>query len=599
MKTNKEWALYYLRLGFSVIPVGRDYKKPNKKEPFINTWLEFQNRLPIEDEVNKWWNKTPDAKPGIICGKVSNLIVVDIDDVEAFKKSGIRLPKTPTVKTGNGFHYYFKYEGADFPVTVNLPFGEIRVKAYVIAPPALHHDEEGVKDGEYIWSVPLEIEEMPVFDYNIFSSLSKEIKDRKNPIELLKGVKMGENRNIKGASMAGFILKLFPREQWDTEGWNTMLDWNLGVEQGKKWSEEELYTIFQSVIKTRFREEEKVINEYIPTTFSSLMLKTSDPQPFLVQDLIKKQSLNIIHGATGCGKSLLILKMIDDITIGKPFLDKFNVVKSNCLLIDMEMTEDDCIVRAKDVCSPNNNSIISCEKSWNISDKNSVEWLKKNITDKNINLVIFDTFSKIHSADENSNSGITPVMIELMNICNEMKVTIILLHHVNKSKDVTGLSRGRGATAIADNAGSYLEVRSKKLLSPFGKQYLAMTVSNEKSRRRESIGAFDLCIKYNEEIKRTEFEYLGESAEILDPINKARDEVFKIINNEPGLNKTAIKDKLKNIVSRESVDDAVKSLEGEVKLRIVIGKGGHCIYPINEDEANTKQEEIDINEINF
>jgi len=282
--------------------------------------------------------------------------------------------------------------------------------------------------------------------------------------------------------------------------------------------------------------------------------------------------------------------------MGNPFLGKFEVTKSNCLLIDMEMTEDDCIVRAKNVCHPDNNSIISCEKSWNISDKNSVAWLKKNITENKISLVVFDTFSKIHSADENSNSGITPVMIELMDICNEFKVTMILLHHVNKSKDTTGLSRGRGATAIADNAGIYLEVRSKKLISPFGKKYLAMTVSNEKSRRRESVGAFDLAIKYNEEDERTEFEFLGESAELLDPINKARDEVFKIVNSEPGLNKTTIKDKLKDIVSRESIDDAIKSLEGEVKLKIVAGKGGHCVFPVIED---IQQEELDINEINF
>jgi len=76
--TLKETALSYVRdLGWSVFPCASRTKKPLIK------WGPYQTRLPTIEEVEKWWNKWPNANIGVVCGKISGIICVDIDSQEA------------------------------------------------------------------------------------------------------------------------------------------------------------------------------------------------------------------------------------------------------------------------------------------------------------------------------------------------------------------------------------------------------------------------------------------------------------------------------------------------------------------------------------
>jgi len=46
-------------------------------------WTEFQYRHPTPEEVNDWWDRWPDANIAIVTGKISNLVVFDIDKQDA------------------------------------------------------------------------------------------------------------------------------------------------------------------------------------------------------------------------------------------------------------------------------------------------------------------------------------------------------------------------------------------------------------------------------------------------------------------------------------------------------------------------------------
>jgi energy-coupling factor transporter ATP-binding protein EcfA2 len=98
----------YLTLGFSVIPL-----RFNSKQPALDGWSEFQLRQPTTDEVQKWWSNGHQHGIAIVCGKVSNLVVLDIDDETKFgvalKAIGEVLPDTPIVRTRKGWHLYFRY----------------------------------------------------------------------------------------------------------------------------------------------------------------------------------------------------------------------------------------------------------------------------------------------------------------------------------------------------------------------------------------------------------------------------------------------------------------------------------------------------------
>ena len=98
--------------GFSIFPL-----KPRSKKPLDGlSWSPYQKEASNAEQVEQWWEDDPERNIGVICGKVSNLIVVDADNpsaVEWVLKNFIKT--TVAVSTSRGFHYYYKYpHGNDF-----------------------------------------------------------------------------------------------------------------------------------------------------------------------------------------------------------------------------------------------------------------------------------------------------------------------------------------------------------------------------------------------------------------------------------------------------------------------------------------------------
>jgi putative DNA primase/helicase len=98
-------------------------------------------------EIEAWRNKWPDANVGIATGIRSDIFVLDVDG--EIGKASLRhlkarhgpLPKTVTVKTGKGRHYYFRCDGARVPNRVGHPGDGIDVRGdggYVVAAGSVH-----------------------------------------------------------------------------------------------------------------------------------------------------------------------------------------------------------------------------------------------------------------------------------------------------------------------------------------------------------------------------------------------------------------------------------------------------------------------------
>ena len=103
-----DMAQQYTNFGFSVIPLTR-----GTKQPALSSWAEFQTKRPTLTEVQTWWDSGQQYGIAIVCGKVSGVVVLDIDDTDKFgvarNNIGETLPDTPIVRTRKGWHVYFKY----------------------------------------------------------------------------------------------------------------------------------------------------------------------------------------------------------------------------------------------------------------------------------------------------------------------------------------------------------------------------------------------------------------------------------------------------------------------------------------------------------
>jgi len=135
-----------------------------------------------------------------VTGKISELAVIDVDDLSLLPELISKLPEikeTTRVKTGRGYHYYF-YLNDEHVKTTNSLFGKrLELKSngtYVIAPPSV------IKNHQYVYEIPLsEILPIPkilVSKNDISASLLKKRKNTPFKIPNYHGQKISCIRQI-------------------------------------------------------------------------------------------------------------------------------------------------------------------------------------------------------------------------------------------------------------------------------------------------------------------------------------------------------------------------------------------------------------------
>lgn len=156
--TARHAALRYAKLGWPVLPL-------NGKAPL--TPHAYKDGSTDRIQIERWWEKHPNAGIGIVVGPESGVCVLDVDPRDGGEDSLERLieehgplPETPAVATGGGgTHYYFRYCETATRSTVALGL-EIKARdGYVVAPPSLNRSTGKV----YKWITPkgLALAELP------------------------------------------------------------------------------------------------------------------------------------------------------------------------------------------------------------------------------------------------------------------------------------------------------------------------------------------------------------------------------------------------------------------------------------------------------
>lgn len=234
--TTTEQALLLLRRGWSVIPVhvpvsggecscGNDCSWPGK-HPRV-PWRPFTESRPTKAQVLEWFeDEFYGSNLGVVTGRVSNLVVVDLDgDFEQFESLG--LPDTLTSRTGGGgFHFFYRLDGRPAPSGISVVPG-IDIKAdggFVVLPPSRH------KSGfEYAW-----IDDAYTRRFRLETVDPSELPKRARPEgengewvgELLSGVEEGE-RSSAAARMVGRYAQIgltMDETVMLMESWNSLND---------------------------------------------------------------------------------------------------------------------------------------------------------------------------------------------------------------------------------------------------------------------------------------------------------------------------------------------------------------------------------------
>lgn len=133
-------ALQYRARGWSVLPVRGAADPQNPKAPAI-PWQALQRRQPTPAELRHWFESGLGRGLGIVCGSVSRLAVLDLDDAKAaraFARSCPRLLDTLTVRSGGRAqpHYYYEVTTGVTLRGGRAPGVDLQFEgSYVLAPP--------------------------------------------------------------------------------------------------------------------------------------------------------------------------------------------------------------------------------------------------------------------------------------------------------------------------------------------------------------------------------------------------------------------------------------------------------------------------------
>ena len=196
-------ACDYGKDGFSVIPL-----KPRRKDALI-PWKQYQQEKATQGQIETWWKQSPRANVGIVTGEVSGIIVIDCDSKEACKTIRKRLStrqKNPSVETGKGRHFYFKWAPGIRNKAGSTPLGlgiDVRSDGgYVVAPPSIHTNRD-VTSGSIrnrFSPLPKKLKEVLTYPVQTQKSQTKVLSNQHDVI------KEGE-RNSRLTSMAGAMQR--------------------------------------------------------------------------------------------------------------------------------------------------------------------------------------------------------------------------------------------------------------------------------------------------------------------------------------------------------------------------------------------------------
>jgi hypothetical protein len=101
-----EYALSYANQGYAVFPL-----RPNGKDPLTEHGFKDASRDPTV--IQGWWDRWPEANVGIATGRISGIVVLDVDrkhGVDGVVSAGeLDMPPTLVIKTpSGGYHLFFK-----------------------------------------------------------------------------------------------------------------------------------------------------------------------------------------------------------------------------------------------------------------------------------------------------------------------------------------------------------------------------------------------------------------------------------------------------------------------------------------------------------
>lgn len=246
------------------------------------------------------------------------------------------------------------------------------------------------------------------------------------------------------------------------------------------------------------------------------LLNMDTPDEVWIVDKLIPQGITLLTGAPRSFKTFIMQDLALAVIQGKPFLGHFETTQTNILIIDEENNKTLAKKRFGSLGAPAGLKIhISSLRNIKIDKPECMEETLEYCKENDISLVIIDSLVRMHSADENSASGMSQAL-QGLKILTRAGISIILIHHHRKQQAGArlGFESVRGSSDIFAFVDCHIGVdRNEKKL----------TLIQDKLRTDEEMKPFSVdMISENNTVR---FVYAGDT----DTYKQVDDEVLATI----------------------------------------------------------------------
>ena len=227
--------------------------------------------------------------------------------------------------------------------------------------------------------------------------------------------------------------------------------------------------------------------------------------PVLVEGLISRLGVTGLSADPNVGKTFLALEISRRVLLGEPLFDRIPCKRGSVLFIGQDASESDYARQARKVgfakpwsgggqhpfaCArwlmhqgidlkstrdiaevvsianriPNNaynpNEVIGIEPETDPETGVTI-WHEIRAKEFGTALIVLDTMSKLHTAEENSNTEMNLVFGNLRTLANQTKSAVLLLHHHSYSGEGNPGGRWRGASAQEGAIDGWFEIAGR------------------------------------------------------------------------------------------------------------------------------------------
>lgn len=459
----------YLKQGFSVIPV-----LPEAKKPALASWMKYNDTKANNIDLQSWF-VGKDTNIGIVTGKISKIVVIDIDKPELYDSFIQQYPTHRIQRTpSGGYHLLYHYEGDDIGNSVSKLSNGIDVRGrhgFIVTAPSTIRLSNGTL-GEYRWEKDGEALPLPSDLHDtIVSEINRQTSGYKIELAGSKGDSDAKNLYIQ-VMTTGFtpgqhneqtkdIARLLFRMGLAVDLIHSTLD-ILNNKDDTPLTKNELIATVNSGIKyERDRLEASKVEDHSFNVidFATMQAKYKDyKREWLIEDWLMKGSLIVVTAPPENYKTWIALEAVIQVALGsnsKSFLNggwqgpekglpTLIVQQEDNMGLIMERVSVIMNEKIIDKNGPQPEIYFHTDGMLALDDEASIAGLEKAIKDHNIALVMIDPVYSLASSDDFFAS-----MARKLSVIKRMRdtygTTFLFVHHNKKGtgglKKVEDLAR--------------------------------------------------------------------------------------------------------------------------------------------------------------